>query len=815
MFKMYIASDDLTPDVLESYNAAIARQFTDLENLANQIIDLTDANSTHETFLPILADQYGVNLKSEDPTLWRRQIKEAVPLYKQKGTLNGLSGALATAGITLKKVTKLWQVVSKYTWQESFKATAGQTDFILKKVSLVVDPSNFELYLREEGTEDYVAYSSSYVSFSTTNGVTTMTWLGDALADGDIIRVLYLYNSVPSPTEQTIENYVRTLPYSDQRDEALQAYPLKNWNVRLIEEDDPLFSVVIANRYPFYEPIKWGKIRTEFPFSENIYNMEEYNGRTDDSLNPCDIGKDFLDECSYCQGSKITVDIQIENISDHRMTEALDVIKDNVPFHAVVQQVNFAGGVTDIIQPPVETVETLITMRGEESVVAGGAQIVFNRAMRRGLTTEQVTRDMLNDLEIAATGSATVRNTAIALYAGTVRFDRLGLDSPNSVLEIFSPSPLSGEYTVENPLGSTVEVDGISEPFSPASFTFRLSNMVYQSSLADIDPADRKFLADPDQDWGVLRVVTQLEVDRSMALAAWTVSIPTYSVTPYTILNALPDGTLELDDPAGTLPTSTTNGVNYTIYDGLNPVASGVATMTAQRRGVVTVTEPVDVRELVKINQYLVYGGIQYLINGFPDGTTDQFYIDGYTGSSVGMVNVKVYKRLVDSKIGQLLYKGMELVYGSDLETGLGIFNGANSSTLYTENDIVESDHFKENYLIDIDGGLYLMAQVDSTLVTLAGGPLENWTTLGTSKTVTIYRYFKQPFTASGQAFSGYDRRGLEMIDTSTAMSMAFRAFAGNALQRGDKIDAVGHQESISYQIDYLDGTTQQGDIDG
>ncbi len=815
MFKMYLSDDDLTPEVLESYHAAVGRQFTDLENLANQIVDLTDANSTNETFLPILASMYGVRLKSEDPTLWRRQIKEAVPLYKRKGTYGGLKDALASVGITLDKVTKLWQVVSQYTWEESFKATEGQTNFELEKVALAVDLDNFELSLRLAGADEYVAQSDSDVSFSTVNGVTTMTWLGDDLAEGDILRVLYQYAEVPGPTEQTIENYVRTLPCADQRDETDQLYPLKNWNVRLIEEDDPLFSVVITNRYPFHEPIIWGKVRTEFPFSENVYNMEEYNGSTRDSLDPCDIDKTFKDECSYCQGSKITVDVEIENISDHRMTEALDTIRDNVPFHAVVHQINFSGGVTDIIHPPVETIECLVTVQGSESVVAGGAQRVFGRAMHNGLTTEQVLRDMLSDLETATSGTVDVYNTAIAMYAGTVRFDRLGLDTSSAVLEIFAPSALAGEYTVDNPLKNTLEVGGVSEPFTPSSFTFRLSNTVYQTTMADINPADRKFFADADQDWGALKIVTQLEVDRSMAASAMTVSIPAYAGT-YTILNALPDGTLELDDPSATLPTSTTTSVGYTIYDGATPIATGTTgTLTAQRRGAVTVTEPVDVRELVKLNQYLLYAGNQYLITGFQDGTTDTFYIDDYTGSAVGMVTIKVYKRLVDSKVGQLLYKGMELDWGSDLEVSLGIMNGTNAGTLYTEDQITESDHFKENYLLAIDGDLYLMAQIDGGIVSLAGGPLQDFTLAGTSKSVTIYRYFRTAFTAAGEEFAGYDRRGLERISssTATALPMAFRAMVGNAANKNETIETVGQQESISYQIEYQDGSTDQGEI--
>jgi hypothetical protein len=54
MFKMKLADDDRTPDVLEKFNKSVASGFTTLEDLANQIVDLLDANSTHEHFLPLL-----------------------------------------------------------------------------------------------------------------------------------------------------------------------------------------------------------------------------------------------------------------------------------------------------------------------------------------------------------------------------------------------------------------------------------------------------------------------------------------------------------------------------------------------------------------------------------------------------------------------------------------------------------------------------------------------------------------------------------------------------------------------------------------
>ena len=85
-----------------------------------------------------------------------------------------------------------------------------------------------------------------------------------------------------------------------------------NWNVRVIEEDDAFFDSVIPHRHPFYDDVIYGHVRTEFPYSENIYNMEEYNGSIRNSKSPCDIGRTFIDPCFSCVSSSYIVDVEIE-----------------------------------------------------------------------------------------------------------------------------------------------------------------------------------------------------------------------------------------------------------------------------------------------------------------------------------------------------------------------------------------------------------------------------------------------------------------------------------------------------------------------
>jgi hypothetical protein len=182
------------------------------------------------------------------------------------------------------------------------------------------------LSIRPVGSDDYTDLSANYydyVAFSTSQGVTTMSWDSTilTLVAGDIVKVLYQYNTISNPTEQSLEDYLRLLPSIDQRDERSQNYPLKNWNTRGIEDDDVLFDLIVPSRHPFHDFLVYGKIRTEFPYSENIYNMEEYNGSIRNSKNPCDIDKNFVDPCSYCMSSSYNIDVEIENITNERNEE--------------------------------------------------------------------------------------------------------------------------------------------------------------------------------------------------------------------------------------------------------------------------------------------------------------------------------------------------------------------------------------------------------------------------------------------------------------------------------------------------------------
>ena len=829
MYSTAISATDQTPTVLANFNNAIAQGFTDLENLSNQIVDLLDANATAEAILPLLARLFNLKLRSSDPTRWRRQIKRAIPLFKGKGTVGALQEAFQQAGMNMTKFTRMWQVISPYTWQDQFNFDGTDT-FTLSRVALPFDPNNFVLSIRHAADANYSTSNPSYVSFRTVLGITTMTWIGPALQPGDSLLILYLVNSVPDYNSQLIENYIRTLPLADQRDERMQDYPLKNWNVRIIEEDDPMLGVVVPVRHPFQDDVIFGKVRTEFAYSENTYLMDEYNGSLRDSTEPCDIDKDFLDPCSQCQGSKFSIDLEIQNLSNDRLLEAQDIITEFVPFHAVLHSINFSGSVDEFIQAPLESIECLIQYTGQEEVVAGGAQLIFGRAMFGGFDVAQVKRNVLaHSTLVVNNATGTAYNGDIVIACPLVNFEEIGMNLDGlNVLEILAPSPLAGIYSLSSPQNNYAEITPISpttlsEPVNTSPFTFRLSNDVYTNVAATITQDNLVVLTDANVSFTTLGVISDWNISHGHSGGPWKVLIPAYSGTPYTIHQVLPNGGIILNYN-NTLPSSNAQNVTYQLLTDTNVlVASGTTgDLTISLRALVDISSDIlmnDLTTVTRIGQWMEDStGVQYEISDFiaSGSLVQQFHVLGWNLGNVGGRTIQIYNRLVDNQIGYLGYIGQELQAGTNLEVSLGINNGSNPPPVPLENS-----EFKENFLVVIGTDYYAIAAINGSLLTLTG-PQYNWKTLtagGTPVTFNIYQYIKQPYTIQGTQFDFIDRRGKEIITNDLApaqvLGMAPPEFLFAQLNKpGNQIvEAVVQSESIKYTIEYADGTKEQGSI--
>lgn len=858
MFKAVISEGDRTPDVIDKFNKALALTFNTLEDLTNQIVDLQDANSLNEALIPCLSNFFGLKLKTNDPTKWRAQTKRAIPLYKMKGTKKALIEALDLASIKLLDLRQLWQIISSYTWQEVFTYDGiSEQSFPLDKI--IVEPinlDNFELYIREAESDAWISLTSDYVDFNTVDGVTYMTWVGNTLSvnpigllANDEIRIVYQYFEVPDPTSQTIENYIRTLPLMDQRDERNQEYPPKNWNVRVITENDPMFELVIPTRHPYHENLVYGKVRTEFPYSENIYNMEEYNGSIRNSTRPCDIDKAFIDPCSSCISSSYNVDLEIEELCDDRIIEAQQVLKEYTPLNAVLHTMNFLGGMSEFVQSPLEEVNALVTVKASDFIIAGEGQTWFNRIMRlveyQGIAREDLATDALE-----YTGSGTAYNDDIMLFSPEVEMDRIGMALDGSArLHVLAPSPLANQYDIIQPVGNTVVVSLSSgsppgsEPIdncnslfandntiNTCAFTFNLCNtsVLDGVSLCTVEKDNLFILGDSTQNFGILGTQSEFDVDQGTTLSSWKVLISAYDAVPYDILDIMPDGRLIILDHGSTLPSNSVTGVNYTLSDGVNNIVTSSGDLEVNHRARVTALNPAvtPINDVISTdNFYFAINDVEYLITGFVPGTDDQFYIDGYTGPDLGSsTNLIIYKRLITEKIGYFTHRGLKLEVAGDLETSLGIQNGANSLVVVDEG--VQNNRFKENFIVEIDGQLYFIVDINGndpagyTTITLSG-PDNYWQTMdagGTAVNFTIYHYEKQGATINGQqydlpehTFQTLDRAGrpvIDRIDDDGIVTGLSLPNSGNSVN-----DYVKQQESISFNIEYSDGSTEEGKI--
>lgn len=819
MFKMTLTDDDLSPQVILGLNNSVAAGFTLLEDLTNQIVDLLDANALHEGFLPLLSNLFNLKLKSDDPTRWRRQIKRAVPLFKRKGTLGGLQEAFEQAGMELKKFTRLWQVLSPFTFQEAFDVVDSLEFTLSKKAILPVDLDNFQLFFRGVDDDEYVELTADYVTLAEVDGVTIMTWVGETLsidpitlAEGDTVRVLYEVVNVP---DQSIEDAIRALPLLDQRDERDQCFPPKNWNTRVIEEDDPLFDVIIPTRHPFQDPVIFGTVRTEFPYSENVYCMEEYNGSTRESTDPCDIDKDFIDACEACQSSKFNVDVEIENLSNDRILEALDVLEEFTPFHAVLHSINISGLFVDFIQPKDE-LEILVLMAGEEFMISGNGQHIFNRAMRE---EDFILRDELATSTTVVSGaSGTATNNDIVLFAPDVNFEELFLNQLSNVLEVLAPHPEAGTYTVDSPNRQRVIVTGVSEPFSQSQFTFLLSNITATVSPASITRDDLFTFEDEEVDFAELGVKSEFDIANTPDYTggAWVVEI---GATEYTVLDVHPDGVLVLEDGIPALSAST--GVSYTLKDdvGATITSSTTGEILVRERGLVDISSFgfEDARNFVKIGDFVLFSGVQYPVISFKEGEANKFYIDFDGSTSVG-VSIDLLRRILDNQVGNFAYQGLTLTTLVDHEVGLGILNGVNAPA--SPDDILEDNLFKENFLIFIDPDNYAMAEIDGMTITL-NGPFSDFTLAGTAVAYDIIKFEKvedieippvELPVVPGHTFDFIDRRGNEVIEVETEMAttMSYMASALNAAKHNEILDSVSLGESITIEIEYADGKPKE-----
>lgn len=833
MFKSFLSEGDLSPLVMKGLNGSVAAGFTTIENLANQIIDLLDSNATHEQLLPLLSNMFALKIKSSDPTLWRRQIKKAMPNFKRKGTIVGLKEAYGDAGMRLLRLSRLWQVVSEYTFQESFSYDGSSKSFALSKRMLLPTDSNFGLWFRSsEGEwEDVTSMASSLVSLEEDS----VLWRG-GISPGESFRILYRVREVPA-SAQSAERYLRSLPLMDTRDERDQEYSPKNWNTRVVEEDDPMFDVLVPLRHPIADPTIWGWVRTEFPYSENAYNMDEYNGSKRESLDPCHIDKEFVDTCSKCQSSMFNLDLEVEGLSDSSFDEARQVAEEFMPFHSMIHTFNLSGSRTEFVGPVEETIETLVTVSGSETTLAGEAQHIFNRDVD-DRDIDSVKRDILAGFSLVTapsggtTWSGRIKNERVCLYPSTTAsssdlnnpalrgltqgFGAKNVDtsSPNAnpfesgnLLEVLGAS--TKNHTILRMDNHYAEIYGeVDSSVVGPLFEYRVSNKVAEFT-ANITQNKRILFSADDGDFHKLGMATQRDIDEGRAAGSpW---ILRFEGMKYKIIELLPDGTLLLEELS-----AVTNAAGWEVLNGAEEIISSPAGghKTVQDLGLImNASSPSEeMRSKVRAGDFVCMGWpaspSYYRVKSFKNGE-EKFYIEGYSDGNLGGEQIKVYRRVIESKVGQIGYEGIVLEAGQNLEALLPISNGQNSDPMS-----VAVRYLRENYLLFVGSEYYTIVGADESSLVLSG-KLNSYTKSGQDIDFSVYRFSKNNLSIRQRLnppvppfdFDFVDRSGKSLISNSTGDGgLSLLSYALNSANSGQPLDMAKQEESIEFEIEYRDG---------
>jgi hypothetical protein len=838
MFKTKISNSDLSPEILLEFNKAVAKGFMFIENQASAVIDLLDSNSTQEHLLPLLSNMFNLKVKSSDSTLWRRQIKKAIPNFKKKGSIEGLREAMSDAGMKLLKLTRLWQVVPKYTNQEHFNYESNN-QFELSLEPILPLDSNFRLWFRGKNHQDWTEifevgssssssghWSESFVEISEK----TMTWVGFELEKGDSIRIMYKFRSIPTtPTdEQAKENHIRSLPLMDNRDERLQEYPLKNWNVHLIEEDDENFDVLVPVRHPLSDPIVWGRIRTEFPYSENIYNMEEYNGSKRDSFNPCDIDRLFIDSCGQCASSKFNIDFEADKLSDESIKEMGQILDEYMPFHATPNSLNFWGGINEFIRHNEERIEAIVYYSREDVMLAGEGQHIFSKDVYSE-DIDSVRRNLLASMTMISNSSESMNWKGVIKNERTVLLSQIsieesdvfggefdesssGFDSLNVKSGDFYPDPFENGnllevlgvstsyysiYSIDKSIGV---INGTVDPNLVGSvFEYRISNRIVDLNV-DIVQHKEIIFNDDDVDFSILGIISTHDINMGLASGdAWKLL---FEGKEYIVENILPDGTLLLSE-VGIVASSP----GWRLIDGFTTIKEGSKGIKAESGyGLVSINSPssFNPRNDLKVGDYLYFDWSSspriHRIRSFQKGTNN-FYISNYNEGGEGSEEVKVYRRIMDKKIGQFAYDSPMIVADDNIQVELGISNG------------VESSMIAENHMLFIDGKYYNISSIDGNEVRLSG-PQVLSDTIGEPIEFNIYRFSKEnlilyekqnpPYDIAPERYefkNGVNRSGSFVISNTEASNHA--GMLRPMLNFSNPEDIMSHNERIEYSIEY------------
>ena len=95
------------------------------------------------------------------------------------------------------------------------------------------------------------------------------------------------------------------------------------------------------------------------------------------SINPCDMDKDFLDHCSGGQSSKFNIHLEFNQVDDEKIAEAKEIIIDYSPFHAILHKMKISSRVDDFILPPVEKIKSEVKTKSSTGEKIGCSEAIY------------------------------------------------------------------------------------------------------------------------------------------------------------------------------------------------------------------------------------------------------------------------------------------------------------------------------------------------------------------------------------------------------------------------------------------------------
>jgi hypothetical protein len=492
-----------------------------------------------------------------------------------------------------------------------------------------------------------------------------------------------------------------------------------------------------------------------------------------------------------------------------------------MPFHAVIHSFNLVGAINEFIRPNTETIDALVTFSREDVLLAGEGQHIFNRSVDQS-EIKNVKRDILSNFSVVSSGSKTTwggilknkdiilctsgNNTVEDLNNESFSNKSQGLSEKNIDTTLTNIDPFESSNLLEVLKGTTTKNYSLSS-FGPylkvfnnvdnsmvgPLFEYRISNKIGDYT-ASIEQVNRVIFEDNDADFGILGIVTQHDVDLGISSSEpWFLRISNKS---YKIDNILPDGTLLLGDYS---EVAEIDGWQIIEGDSIIKKSPSAGKISVTNYGLVNLNE--NVNEL-KIGDYIyidwgVVGGKQFKIKSFKKNEPNKFYIENYNQGEVGGQDVKVYRRIVENKVGKFAYEGLLFEANDDLESLLSISEEI-------------STNLKENYLLIRDQKYYSISDISGSAVTLSG-PWDDLTLEGQEVAFSIYKFEKQPLDLKereiprvpGYEFNSIDRSGAGIITMTQENTLGLSLAILNSSGRDEKVDIMAQNESIDFSIEY------------